>query len=73
MTELFISYSRKDKDFVHRLHDALIAAKREVWVDWEDIPLASDWRAEIFAGIEAADAFAFIISPDSVISQICGE
>jgi DNA-binding LacI/PurR family transcriptional regulator len=42
MPDVFISYSRKDKDFAHKLHDALAAQKRDVWVDWEDIPLASD-------------------------------
>jgi WD40 repeat protein len=73
MTEIFISYSRKDKDFVHQLADALVAAKREIWVDWEDIPPAADWHAEIFAGIEAADSFVFVISPDSASSQVCSE
>src|SRR5689334_7974493 len=73
MTELFISYSRKDKDFVHKLHDALAAQKRDVWVDWEDIPLASDWRAEVFAGIESADSFVFVLSPNSAASEVCGE
>jgi WD40 repeat protein len=73
MTELFISYSRKDKEFVHKLHDALAAQKRDVWVDWEDIPLASDWRAEVFAGIEEADSFVFVLSPNSAASEVCGE
>lgn len=73
MPELFISYSRKDKDFVHKLHDALAAQKRDVWVDWEDIPLASDWRAEVFAGIEQADSFVFVLSPHSAASEVCGE
>jgi WD40 repeat protein len=73
MSDLFISYSRKDTEFVRKLHDALIAEKRNVWVDWEDIPPASDWHAEVFSGIEGADSFVFVISPDSVASKICGE
>ena len=32
---------------------------------------AADWLAEIYSGIEAADSFLFIISPDSVASKIC--
>lgn len=71
MTDVFISYSRKDQDFVHRLHDALSEAQRKAWVDWEGIPLTADWWAEIQRGIEAADTFLFIISPDSVTSQVC--
>jgi WD40 repeat protein len=73
MTDVFISYSRKDKEFVRKLHSALQQSKREIWIDWEDIPPTADWRAEIRAGIEAAEAFAFVVSPDSVASKVCGE
>ncbi len=71
MTDVFISYSRKDKDFVHQLNDALAAQKRDTWVDWEDIPATADWWKEVTTGIEQADAFVFVISPDSVRSQVC--
>ncbi len=71
MTDVFISYSRKDKDFVHQLNDALAAQQRNTWVDWEDIPATADWWKEVTTGIEQADAFVFIISPDSVRSQVC--
>jgi hypothetical protein len=68
MADVFISYSRKDADFVRRLHQALTEQGRDIWIDWEDIPLTADWWQEICAGIEAADNFLFIISPDSVRS-----
>lgn len=71
MVDVFISYSRKDKDFVQKLHEALLEHGRKVWVDWEDIPLAVDWRAEIRQGIETAHAIAFIISPDFLNSIEC--
>lgn len=71
MADVFISYSRKDKDFVHQLHEALAAQQRNTWVDWEDIPATADWWKEVTTGIEQADAFVFIISPDSVRSQVC--
>ncbi|MDL1885841.1 TIR domain-containing protein [Anaerolineae bacterium CFX8] len=73
MSDVMISYSRKDKAFVQRLEAALRASGREVWVDWEDIPTGVDFMAEIFAGIEAANTFVFIISPDSVSSPVCLE
>ncbi len=57
MANVFISYSRKDKEFVRTLHTALTAHHHDVWVDWEDIPLTADWWLEIEAGIEAADTF----------------
>lgn len=71
MAEVFISYSRKDTDFVRRLHAALAGHNRDTWVDWEDIPLTADWWREVQGGIEAANAFVFVISPDSVRSDIC--
>ena len=71
MAEIFLSYSRRDQDFVKKLHDYLISDSRDVWVDWESIPLTADWFEEIKAGIEGADAFLFVISPDSVRSEVC--
>jgi len=43
VAQVFISYSRKDKDFAPKLRDALAAQKREAWVDWKDIPLTAQW------------------------------
>ncbi|KAM3093608.1 toll/interleukin-1 receptor domain-containing protein, partial [Phormidesmis sp. 146-12] len=71
MTDVFLSYSRKDKAFVQTLHDALKAEQREIWVDWQDIPLTADWWQEIERGIEGTNTFVFVISPDSVASDIC--
>src|SRR5215510_5952010 len=73
MPDVFISYSRKDKTFVQQLDAKFKASQRDVWVDWEDIPLAADWRSEIHSGIESADNFVFVISPDSVASEVCSE
>ena len=71
MSDVFISYPRRDIDFVRHLFDQLTTHDREAWADWQDIPPTADWLAEIYRGIEAADSFLFIISPDSVVSEIC--
>ncbi|MCB0211360.1 MAG: TIR domain-containing protein [Anaerolineae bacterium] len=71
--DVFISYSRRNKAFVQKLNQALADKERQVWVDWDDIPLTSDWWAEIQEGIEGADSFVFIISPDSIASKVCGQ
>jgi len=71
MSDVFISYSRRDIDFVRHLFDQLTARDREPWADWQDIPPTADWLAEIYRGIEAANSFLFVISPDSVVSEIC--
>ncbi|MEL6384071.1 MAG: TIR domain-containing protein, partial [Cyanobacteria bacterium J06626_18] len=68
---VFISYSRRNKEFVQKLHAALESTGREIWVDWENIPVAVDWWQEIQVGIELADTFVFVLSPDSVASKVC--
>jgi hypothetical protein len=73
MADVFISYSRKDKDFVSILYDAFERSQKKTWVDWKNIPLTSDWWAEIEKGIEAADTFVFVISPDSIASKVCAD
>ena len=71
MSDVFISYSRRDIDFVRHLFDQLKARDREAWADWQGISPAAGWLAEIYRGIEAADSCLFIISPDSASSEIC--
>jgi WD40 repeat protein len=73
MADVFISYSRRDQEFVRRLHEALGARGRDVWVDWEDIPPTAEWKAEVRRSIESSDSFVFVISPESVASRICAE
>ncbi len=70
---VFISYSRKDMEFVRKLNDSLDSSEIEAWVDWEGIPPSSDWMDEISRAIEGADAFLFVISPDSLASKVCGD
>jgi len=71
MPQVFISYSRKDKEFARKLTDALAMRKLDSWVDWQDIPPSADWVEEVYKGAETSDVFLFIISPDSVQSDIC--
>jgi len=71
MSDVFISYSRKDKEFVHKLNDTLKARDRESWVDWEKIRTAEDWWRKIQEAIAAANTFVFVITPDSIASDIC--
>ena len=71
MADVFVSYSRRDSDFVKRLVNRFTQDGRDVWVDWEDIPRAADWLQEIYAGIEAANTFVFVVSSHSLTSEIC--
>jgi len=71
MSHIFISYSRKDIDFAKKIVQALSENDLDIWIDWEDIPKGEDWEQEIYRGIETADAFVFLTSPDSIISKVC--
>jgi formylglycine-generating enzyme required for sulfatase activity len=73
MSHIFISYSRKDLDIAQEIVDALAAGNLDTWIDWKSIPKGEDWEKEIYRGIEEADAFLFLISPDSVASEMCNK
>lgn len=70
--EVFISYSRKNKGFVQKIVQAMYdSGRNNIWIDWEDIEYAEDWWQKIQAGIDSADNFIFILTPDSVQSEVC--
>ncbi|NET35945.1 MAG: TIR domain-containing protein [Cyanothece sp. SIO1E1] len=68
--DIFISYARQDLEFVKRLDAALRHQHRDPWVDWEDIPMAAaeQWQ-HIEEGIQNAEVFVFVVSPDSIGSD----
>lgn len=71
MSHIFVSYSRKDINFAGKIVLALAEEKLDTWIDWKSIPKGEEWEQEIYRGIEGADAFLFLISPDSVRSRMC--
>ncbi|HLO33844.1 MAG TPA: TIR domain-containing protein [Anaerolineales bacterium] len=73
MASLFISYSRKDLEVARKLTGALQGQDLDFWIDWEGIPPTVDWWQEIQKGIEEADIFLFLLSPDSATSKVCRE
>jgi WD40 repeat protein len=76
VTEIFISYSRRDRVFVDKFLKALNNngySSDLIWVDWEDIPSSSKWEDEIRKGIERANSIIFILSPEWAKSQECAK
>jgi len=73
MASLFISYSRKDIEIARKLTDSFKGQNLDFWIDWEGIPPTVDWWKEIEQGIEQADIFLFLISPDSAKSKVCSQ
>src|SRR5437773_1177021 len=72
MANIFISYARENRDFVHRLDESLKSRGREAWVDWEGIRPTEEFMQAIYGAIEAADTFVFVLTPDSVAPVVCG-
>jgi hypothetical protein len=71
VSDVFISYSRLDKEFVGQLREALAREEQDVWVDWEDIPPSQSWWDEIQKGIARANNFVLVMSEHSMSSPIC--
>jgi formylglycine-generating enzyme required for sulfatase activity len=68
MGYIFISYSHKDKDYVHRLQDALQGEGFEVWID-DRIDYGEEWPMVIQDRLDACDAFILVATEDSYKSK----
>jgi WD40 repeat protein len=71
MPDVFVSYSRRDNEFVERLTNDLRERGKDVWLDVEGIRDAEVFPQALRRAIESSDAFLFVISPDSVRSPFC--
>jgi WD40 repeat protein len=71
MSDVFLSYSRRDTQFVREIFELLNARKREAWIDLHDIDYSAKWWEEICSGIDGADNFVLFVSPNSLGSLFC--
>jgi hypothetical protein len=69
MTQIFISYSRKDTAFVRRLAGDLEKAGYSIWWDVSDLRGGDDWVRLIPEAIEKSDYFIVVLSPNSTASE----
>lgn len=69
MTKVFISYSRQDNTFAHRLAQDLRNAGQTVWMDVSTLRAGQDWADEIDRAVRACDALILVVSPDSMKSE----
>src|SRR5262249_6281042 len=56
-----------------RLDEELKRRDREAWGDWEGISPGDTWEKTIYGAIEATHTFIFVLTPDSVASEVCGK
>jgi WD40 repeat protein len=71
MSDVFISYSRRDIAFARLLREALQQSEIDTWIDWERIPVGERWWQEITEAIEGANIFMLLISRHSIGSKVC--
>ena len=69
--KVFVSYSRTDTAFVDELVDGLEYSGFEATLDRHSIVEGEEWKKRLGALIADADTIVFVLSPDSVASQIC--
>lgn len=69
--DVFISYSRRDLASAERVRDKLMAAGFGAYLDKHDILPGEPWRERLGHLIEQAGTVVFLLSPDSVASEIC--
>ena len=70
-TNLFISHSSLDKDYVEQLIIQLKDHNIDTWYSKEDIPKGSFWTAEIRKAISRCDWLVVIVSENSAKSKWC--
>jgi WD40 repeat protein len=73
LADVFVSYSRRDTDFVQRIAGSLAERGKSVWIDTEGIADAEVFPLALRSAIEESDSFLFIITPASVASPFCDQ
>src|SRR5215831_4969591 len=68
---VFISYARKDLEFANAITSQLIAYGFDAYLDQKDILPSEPWRDRLAGLIIHSDAVVFVISPDSIVSDVC--
>ena len=67
-TELFISHSSKNANFISRLSEVLAKHKLKSFVSKTNIRGAQQWHDEIGTALKRCDWFLLVLSPQSVSS-----
>jgi len=73
MTQLFISHSSLDKDFVRELRWTLADLKQDVWIDSRELRGGDPLWPAIQDAIEKSSAVAFVVSPHSLQARWVGQ
>ena len=68
MGYIFISYSHKDKKYVHKFQETLQKEGFDIWID-DRIDYADEWLKVIEKHLDNCDAFIIVMSKNSYESD----
>jgi hypothetical protein len=68
MSHIFISYSKKNREYARNLADDLLQRGFDVWID-DEIEPSEDWWRNIRQAIRDCDAFTIVMTPESEASH----
>jgi threonyl-tRNA synthetase len=69
MGYIFISYSHKDKEYVHKLQEALQKEDFDAWID-DRIDYGDEWLKVIEKHLDECGAFIIVMSKSSYESDM---
>ena len=69
MTQVFISYSERDRETMEKIRNSLRRESLTVWTNTTDVQTGEDFQSAIDRGIEQTDNLVYLVSPDSVQSE----
>jgi CRP-like cAMP-binding protein len=67
--EVFVSYSRQDRDFAVRLVNDLRKQRFNVWLDIYNIDAGKSWARQVGEALEACTLMLLVLSPTSLASN----
>ena len=71
MTNVFLSYSQKERAVMEKVVGSLMREGLTVWTNKTDIKSGTDFGEVIDRGIEEADTIVYLMSPLSLTSEYC--
>lgn len=70
-TDIFISYDQYHRDEMLHIRQVLTEHDFTTWIDYVGIKMGRNFEDAINEGIEKANNFLFLITPQSVVSEYC--
>ena len=71
MTQVFLSYPTQERETMEKIRSSLRRESITVWTNSTDIQTGEAFEYAIDRGIEEADNFVYLLSPDSIDSTYC--